>query len=335
MENFQDNFIKLLAEYVNKNPDDMEVYSILGTMLRETGYSLKAAKIHRNILAKPLLKKGFRIDVTVELAKDLLIYGNVEQARKLIESVIKSDSKSKKALRILFEIEKREGNLEKAVDAIEKVDGFDELEISSTYSDFAQALIEKGDTHKAKKALKRAISADSANIEAYILMGDAELKEENYKSAIENYFSAIDRDPAYTAVVLGKIENAFYQSNSFDDLSVRLREELSAKNDNADMHYALGRFLAKRRLPKEAKTQFKKAIEFNPTHIEAREELLNYLIEEKDAERIKSETKEFFSEIKKNTYYFCTKCGQREKVIRWKCPSCGTSNAFEKRILLF
>ena len=49
-------FIGILADYVNKNPEDVEVYSLLGTMLREAGFILKAVKIHRNILAKPVLK---------------------------------------------------------------------------------------------------------------------------------------------------------------------------------------------------------------------------------------------------------------------------------------
>ena len=259
----------------------------------------------------------------------------MEQTEKLIESVLKIDSKNPDALMLKFNILKKKGELEEAIETAEKISSIDPKIVSAVYTDYANALMDKGQFHKAKKILKKAISRCKENVDAVILLGDAELKDEKYEDAIEDYFSAVNQNPAYTTQVLPKLENAFYQNNTFDEYSTRLREELSERTDNSDMHYELGKFLKKRRLVNEAKEAFKRALEFNPTHLEAREELLAILFDEKNLDKIKSEFRDFFSEIRKNTFYFCNKCSNREKTLVWKCPSCGTFNSYEKGISLF
>jgi lipopolysaccharide assembly protein B len=327
--------IGILTEYVNKNQDDTEFYSLLGSVLREAGYILKAVKIHRNILAKPSLNKQAKLKNMVELAKDLSAHGNFDQSKKLAEKVLETDSKNQDALNLTLHIAIKRGDFETAADMAEKMPNLDPKIMSSVYTDCAAGLFSKGQHHKARKYLKKAIAKHKDNLDAYIYLGDCELKDKKYKEAIENYFEAINRNQAYTTYVITRIENAFYQNNAFNEYSTRIRQELSEKVDNSDMHYALGKFLKKRHLADEAQYEFKKAIEFNPTHIEAREEMVNALLDAKNTDRLRSELKDFFTEIRKNMFYFCTKCSNREREIRWKCPVCGSFDTYEKRIFLF
>ena len=327
--------IGILTEYVNKNQDDIEFYSLLGTVLREAGFILKAVKIHRNILAKPLLKKSVRLKNMLELAKDLYANGNTEQTQKLVEKVLKEDSRNQEALNLNLSLAIKKKEYETAVEFAEKMPALDPKILSSAYTDYGIDLLLRNEINKAKKYLKKAIAKHKENLDAYIFLGDAELRDKKYKDAIENYFEAINRNSAYTPYVISRIENAFYQNNAFNDYSTRIREELAEQVDNSDMHFALARFLKKRHLLDEAQREFKKAIEFNPTHIEAREEYINSLFDGKGSEKLRAEIKDFFTEIKKNLFYFCTKCSNREKNIVWKCPVCGTFDSYEKRIFLF
>jgi len=263
------------------------------------------------------------------------IHGNTEQTEKLVKSILKLDSKNRDALLIQFNLKMKDGKLEEGADIGEKIPDLDPKILSSVYTDCAGEFLVKGDTGKAKKYLRKALAVHKENIEALTFLGDCELKDEKYKDAIASYFQAIDKNPAYTSSIIGKIENAFYQSNSFDELSTRLREELSEKIDNPEMHFALGKFLKKRRLLSEARDEYKRALEFNPTHLEAREEILGMLFEEKNFDRLKSELRDLFNEIRKNTYYFCNKCSHRDKILRWKCTNCGEFDSYEKRVFLF
>lgn len=335
MNSSLNNLIGVLTSHVQKDTENLEVYSLLGSLLREAGSWTKAVKIHRNILAKPLLKKSLKIEILTELAKDHHAGGNLDEAKKCLDEALKLDHKNSDALSLLLDIQRKASNFEDAVETAEKTEKLDPKIFSSIYTEYAEKLLEEGQVGKAKKILKKAISIHADNIGALTLMGDACMKEEDYQNAISNYFTAISRNPAYTSMILKRVENAFFQSNSFDELSSKLREELYSKGDNSDMHHFLGQFLKKRRLSKEAKQEFKKAIEFNPTHLDAREELIKAYLEEKDIEGLMGEFKNLFQEIKKNLSYICTKCSNREKFPRWKCPSCGAFDSYEKTIFLF
>jgi len=330
-----EKIIGLLSEYVEKNPADLEFYSLLGTMFRESGLALKAAKIHRNILAKPSIKKKFKVKTLAELAKDMFSIGNFEHAQNLVDDVLKIDSKNTDALAIQYELNKSRGAMGKAVEIAEKTLDIDKKVLSSLYTDYARQLIESNDLGKARKTLKKALQNCAENIDAQILQGDLELKAQKYKDAIDSYFKAIEMNQSYTPSILKKIENAFYLSSSYDDFSTRMREELEYKNDNPDLHTGLGKFLKKRLLAEEAKDEFKKALEFNPTHLKARDELIETLLDEKNIPALKEELSELFSEIYKNMYYFCTKCSNRDKTPSWKCPVCGSFDTYEKMVFLF
>lgn len=327
--------INILTKYLDKNPHDQELYSILGSALRESGEPLKASKIHRNILARPKLKKDFAQKMLVELAKDLVESADYKQADRIISDILKKESKNQEALKLLLTVHLKNREYEKAISVSEKLKSMEPKKLSSLYTDSAGDYLAKGDISKAKKMIKKALSHHPENIEAYILMGDIDLQKRDYKNAINNYFAAIDRDPTYTATVLKKVEDAYFQSNSFDELGARLKEELHSKTDNPDILYSLGKFLKKKNLLEKAKEELNRALEFNPTHIEAREELLQILSEERNLDKMDNEINELFTEMKKNMTYFCTNCSNREKHSKWKCPVCGSFNSYEKRIFLY
>ncbi len=329
-------FINLLSDHIHDNPSDMESYIIFGTVYREQGQILKAIKIHSNILAKPDLKKNVKIRTMVELANDFYSQGNLPKSKNIIDETLKLDSKNRQALYLLFKIYKKTHDFEKAVSILEKISKTDTKILADTYLLCAKKLIAQKEPSKARKYIKKALNKWPENIEAHTLYGDALLLERDYKEAVNKYFEALRLDYTFTSFIIKKVQNAFYQSGSFDDFSKKIREELSLRYDNSDLHLELGRFLLKKHLSKEAKDEFAKALDFNPTNFEAREELLKIEAENNGLTgKTKKMIDDLFQELKQNTYYFCTKCSNREKEIHWKCPSCASFNSYEKRIFLF
>ena len=149
------SFINALSDYLKEHREDIQAYNLLGSVYRESGQPLKAAKIHGNLLARPDLKKKPKADVLTELAKDFYQHGDFQRSQKFLKEALDIDSKNPDALYTLYKTCKRLGQMDEAVRAAEKITDLDSKVLSDTYTEFGSRLLSKGDFSKAKNSSKR------------------------------------------------------------------------------------------------------------------------------------------------------------------------------------
>ena len=211
--------------------------------LTSMGETEKAQSIFKRVidLCDGMGKDEFSLNTK---ANSYLFLDDLENARTVLEDLLKIDSENVNALINMAQILKKEYNYEDSLTYLDRA-----LEVDPQSSD---ALMLKGDAlfhlfryDEAKECIDRSFEMSDDNAYVWYLKGECESHFENHEKAVEYYTRAIEIDPAF--------EKCYY--------------------DLAICQIILGR-------PEEAKVAFRKIFEMNPdSYEEGRAELADEIVD--------------------------------------------------------
>jgi lipopolysaccharide biosynthesis regulator YciM len=330
-----DKAIEAFIEVVKVDPQTVELHFALGNLFRRRGEVERAIRMHQNLAERADLGQEQKLNAMFELAKDYLKAGLLDRAEELF-SKLQNTLHAEAASRHLLEIFQQEKDWSKAIQIAQELDKITnqshQKEIANFYCELAANEIMHSRPQNARPHLDAALAAHRKCVRASILLGDLEMLEKRYETAIEAWKRIESQDPAYLSLVAEKLLNAYrhldkpdegvqllrgYLSNypSLDLLNVVFQATLTQQG--AEPAYQLVRFEMKRApsllgLDKLLEAQMLEA----PLERRHDLELMKNLVH---------------SHTRGLAMYRCENCGFRAKQFYWRCPACGGWETYPPR----
>ncbi|HMK13853.1 MAG TPA: lipopolysaccharide assembly protein LapB [Burkholderiales bacterium] len=330
-----DKAIEAFIEVVKVDPQTVELHFALGNLFRRRGEVERAIRMHQNLAERADLGQEQKVNAMFELAKDYLKAGLLDRAEELF-SKLQNSPHAEAASRHLLEIFQQEKDWSKAIQVAQELDKITnqshQKEIANFYCELAANEIMHSRPQNARPHLDAALAAHRKCVRASILLGDSEMLEKRYETAIEAWKRIESQDPAYISLVAEKLLNAYrhldkpdeglqllrgYLSNypSLDLLNVVFQATLTRQG--AEPAYQLVRYEMKRApsllgLDKLLEAQMLEA----PLERRHDLELMKNLVH---------------SHTRGLAMYRCENCGFRARQFYWRCPACGGWETYPPR----
>jgi lipopolysaccharide biosynthesis regulator YciM len=330
-----DKAIEAFIEVVKVDPQTVELHFALGNLFRRRGEVERAIRMHQNLVERADLGQEQKLNAMFELAKDYLKAGLLDRAEELF-SKLQNTPHAEAASRHLLEIFQQEKDWSKAIQIAQELDKITnqshQKEIANFYCELAANEIMHSRPQNARPHLDAALAAHRKCVHASILLGDLEMLEKRYETAIEAWKRIESQDPAYLSLVAEKLLNAYrhldkpdeglqllrgYLSNypSLDLLNVVFQATLTRQG--AEPAYELVRYEMKRApsllgLDKLLEAQMLEA----PLERRHDLELMKNLVH---------------SHTRGLAMYRCENCGFRARQFYWRCPACGGWETYPPR----
>lgn len=217
-------------------------------------------------------KRAIRMDSTraeyyLTLADGYFMKNETRLAKELLEIIVKKFPDNVTALLKLAEIYYLVQNYQKGIDYVNKALKIDE-HLAKGYYIKGSIYRESGDTARAISSLETAVEQDNRFEDAFYDIGIMYAARRN-PIALEYYDNVLKINPANTNAAYARAK--LLQDLGKTDESISEYEKIISGNKGCDIcYYNLGAiFLEVKKDPKKAVEYFTKAIEINPSYVEA------------------------------------------------------------------
>jgi lipopolysaccharide biosynthesis regulator YciM len=330
-----DKAIEAFIEVVKVDPQTVELHFALGNLFRRRGEVERAIRMHQNLAERADLGQDQKLNAMFELAKDYLKAGLLDRAEELFTK-LQSTPHGEAASKHLLEIFQQEKDWLKAIQIAQQLDKTSnqshQKEIANFYCELAAHEIMHSRPQNARPHLDAALAAHRKCVRASILLGDLEMLEKRYESAIQAWKRIETQNPLYLSLVAEKLLNAYRHLDKPDEGLQLLRGYLSSypsldllnvvfqatlTRQGAEPAYQLVRYEMKRAptllgLDKLLEAQMLEA----PLERRHDLELMKNLVH---------------SHTRSLALYRCENCGFRARQFYWRCPACGGWETYPPR----
>lgn len=324
---------KLKSKIIQARPSLAEETIILGSWMRISGDTLKAFKLHKTLLNRPLLTPDERTFLLIELGCDLFALKQGDMGVSYFQNVLVSNRKHPYALHMLSRVYEYLGEYQKAstlLKRLARITSKERSRLAYVISEHAYVTIESGNPSKAKKLSEEAMAMDPTCPAAALAFADSQLVAQQFKMAIETLKTFIKTWPQYTYMAVKRLEDAHYRQDRYSDLEDTLRDCLLHNPENAFILYSLGKVLRKKRRQDEGLQYFKDALKLRHLEIYSMRELIHYNVPE-DHHNILSLGRTFFEELRKARNTRCNICHSKFSKMHWYCSKCGNWGSLTTR----
>jgi lipopolysaccharide biosynthesis regulator YciM len=330
-----DKAIEAFIEVVKVDPQTVELHFALGNLFRRRGEVERAIRMHQNLVERADLGQDQKLNAMFELAKDYLKAGLLDRAEELFTK-LQSTPHGEAASKHLLEIFQQEKDWLKAIQIAQQLDKTSnqshQKEIANFYCELAANEIMHSRPQNARPHLDAALTAHRKCVRASILIGDLEMLEKRYESALQAWKRIETQNPLYLSLVAEKLLNAYRHLDKLDEGLQLLRGYLSSypsldllnvvfqatlTRQGAEPAYQLVRYEMKRApsllgLDKLLEAQMLEA----PLERRHDLELMKNLVH---------------SHTRGLALYRCENCGFRARQFYWRCPACGGWETYPPR----
>lgn len=327
LSNEPDRAIEEFSKAVQINSDTVETYMALGNLFRSKGEIGRAIRIHQSIIFRPNIDRKTKVQAYYDLSLDYKKAGFVKRAISSFEEVLRLDNQHLDGHLQLLELYEDVKDWESAYQTqlwISKSRRSDDNHVLAHYqTELGKCLSEQGLNTQAKKAFKKAISLNRKCSDAYLHLGDLLYSEGSYRKAIDTWKRVMEITPNFTYLAYPRLEDAYFKLNQFGKIEEILRENSKKNYNDIHTHLALAEYLYKKSMPDEAISELRIVLELRPSHIRARQQIGNYLMEQgrkMEAVAVYQELLNDFPFPERN--YQCSECGYESKELIWRCPQC-------------
>lgn len=207
--------VRELAEVVDQQNDarqsTYELHLTLGKLYRQRGENDKAITLHQRLLQLPETIAERRDTVMFELGQDYQAAGLVDRAEQILVGLL-NGSKARQARQILLNIYQQDRDWEKAIKLAEELSTGDQtyqFEIAQFYCELAQLALYQSEYNKAREYIFQALAVNRKCSRANMILGDVELKQQNYQAAIDAYSAIEKQNYEYLSLVGERLYDAY------------------------------------------------------------------------------------------------------------------------------
>lgn len=324
---------KAFREAAAKGPYRLEARLRLGDLLRERGAPVQAAKVHKAMLAIPVLTDSFMRDVLISLAKDYIDAGSPELAAGTLNEELSRVRSDEVLLGQFLTALEKAGRWEQAIELTEKLAKLTGKTLGPQEAILRVLIAEQtwsaGNKRKARSELKKALSADPACAAARFVLADMAMQEGQVDKAVSEWRSLAEGAPELAPAAYEKIEKALYDAGKYGKIAEVYGAVLEKRPGDPAALLRLARHEERKGDLDGALERCRQAAESDPESIHARAATAQYLDELERCVEAASEAREIVRLIEKHRAGFaCPGCGWVSEEYRWHCPECGTAAAF-------
>jgi len=322
-----------LRQAVSEDTDNIDAYIRLGDLLRKSGNTTRALRVHNSLLQRRSLPKDVRARVKRSLYEDLKKQGDLPVATDVLQELISLDPKDPYLRRELLRLYEKRGMWQQAIDTMRRlVDRRNEegrQKMATYQANVGVTLLKKGKEEEGLRHLRSALKVDKDCVPALIHLGDASYSKRDVDEAISYWKRVVESSPKYAFLTLNRIEKALFDQGKFSETKELYEDFLAENEGNVFVHDALARIYMKMGKTDNAIAEYRKALEIDPYLPSAKVGLARIysgIGHHEDA------LNELMTEIKGLTkvvkQYRCTRCGHESKEFQWVCPACGETESF-------
>ncbi|MBL4761950.1 MAG: lipopolysaccharide assembly protein LapB [Gammaproteobacteria bacterium] len=325
----QDKALEVFLEIVEVDSETVETHLALGGLFRRRGEVERAIRIHQNLMARPNLTQGYRNQALLELGYDYMNAGLFDRAVRLFTDIVESKANEEKpdALMALLDIYQQEKSWQDAIDIAKKLQQLTRqsmgLMMAQCYCELAQKKLDDKSYKQAKALAKKALQSDDHCVRASIILGDSDMQQAKYRSAIKYFKEVENQDPEFLPVILEKESHCYSLLGRSADYLNHLKQRLK-RHYSTLVNLQLAKHLGEIEGEAKAKSIVLDGLDKQPSL-----HALHYLIdlENKDSSSNDTALLDVVSgQIQKiidvQLFYKCNHCGLKTKTLFWHCPSC-------------
>ena len=207
-----DKAVDAFIEIVRMDPETADMHFALGNLFRRRGETERAIRVHQNLLSRPDLPQEQKEHAEYELGMDYLKAGLLDRAEETFNRLMNSQY-AVPARRALLEIFQREKEWPRAIEAAiglqESGAGSRQKEIAQFYCELAQDALVHLHPEDALPLLDKSLQADRVNVRATLLIGDAQLVQDDIEGALMTWRRVEQISVPHTALVAQRMMDGY------------------------------------------------------------------------------------------------------------------------------
>jgi len=332
-----DRAVSELTLAARKNTEAIEIYLILGNLLREKGQLERAIQIHQSILHRPGLSSDERAHALLCLGMDFKRAGFRNRAMDTFREVVELEPDNAYALSNLVKIYEAEHDWERALEAHEKLCSVTG-EIDTTvraflYDQIGQAAAHAEEGPVAARAFEEALRSEPHVCAPYIHYGDLLESQGRLEQAEEKWLALASDNPRHAHLVFDRLRRVRERLGRDETLAEVLESVIAQDDTDWRAHVALAKLKREQGETDEAFRLLMDAVHTNPHALAVHLEVWRALVSVDDGDRVQT----YLDEVGRSAFfldpYICMKCNYRANGILWRCPHCQEWNTFvEERL---
>ncbi len=326
LSNEPDQAIEQFTKAVQINSDTIETYVALGNLYRSKGDIERAIRIRQGIILRPNLDEEIRLQAIFDLGLDYRKGGLLNRALSAFQEVLESNPNNGEALEQIERIYEDVHDWEKAFKtrkAISSVVRGEHRHILAHYQTELGKIQEKnGDSVRAEKSYKKAISIFNRCVDAYLHLGDLYFSQQEHDKALSTWRKVIDVAPQFSFLAYQRLERVYSGMNDLKAVEEFLLESVR-KNSDGITHLALAKYRYRRGEVDSALDHLNQAIRLIPSFLDARRFMGEILIKQGRRDEALEVYRDFLAALDFPSLRFqCSNCGYTPDKLVWRCPQC-------------
>ncbi len=333
-----DRAVSELTIAAREDTDAIEIYLILGNLLREKGQLERAIQIHQSVLHRPGLSGDERAHALLCLGMDFKRAGFRNRAMDTFQEVVALEPDNAYALLNLIKIYEAEQDWERALQTQEKlfqISGeLDTTLKAFLYDQIGQAAAQAEEGSSAVHAFEDAIRAEPRVSAPYLHYGDMLESQGRLEEAEGKWLTLASDNPRLAYLVFDRLHRVREKLGRSEAMTELFTSVIDEDDNDWRAHLALAQVKKEHGDPDDAFGLLMDAVRTNPhalaVHLEVWRSFTS--MNERPA-RVQT----YLDEVAKSALfldpYICIKCNYRANGILWRCPHCQEWNTFvEERV---
>jgi lipopolysaccharide assembly protein B len=273
LDDAPDRAEQVLAELVQADSSQVEVYLALGQLYQRRGEVGRAIRIHQNLLLRGDLAEEHRERALRGLARDFEKGGFVQRAVSAFEELRDRRPRDPEALRALVRLRAELRDFDAAFDALRRLGRATREDVRATEAQLwlgqAEALAAAGKGDAARRALGKCLRCEPGLAEAWQRLGALEAERGKPKKAIAAWKKALAADARLAGRIHPQLASAWAALGKARQYEEELRRALTQQPDDAETRLALARTLAARGDGETALGELEALLEQQPERLDA------------------------------------------------------------------
>ena len=326
---------RLLRQVVEANPDRVEPFLQLGTLLREQGDAARAAVLHRSLTVRPGLNQARKVSIGLALAEDLLALEKWQDTGAVLDTIMRQAQNRSRYWRCRFRQFHGAGKHPDAARALKKAprfvpekdrDWFVRAYVSYQL-DRALQHVRLGELSAARPRLRDVERLSAAHPRATLVRALLAAKDEDPTEALTLTAEGLLDSPEELAVFLPTLQELLLASGQYARTIPILERACQAENSPPSLWIDLA-LLYEKLGEREKALRFLESKsgqgQFTPNIAAPFMRLLAGQAGQSDF----LDVWHLLDMPAPARGWTCSSCGRLENGVRWFCPGCGGFDTF-------
>jgi len=327
------NALESLRKEVRKNTDNVDAYIKIGDILRKSGASDQAVRIHRDLLVRPNVNPQQHLDILRSLVLDYREGAKYDSALQICDQLIELDKRDSWTRAQKLELCEFKKDWNAAFQILKHDDRYNKTEKEARLACYkleeGVSLADKGQEHDARVRFRDAMKLAPRNPAAYLQLADSYVREQRARDAVPVLEKLIKTCTDYSDLALMRLEQVLFDMGHFGDIEKVYLDIVKNQPKVIEAHLGLADIYEKKGELRKAVSICQRAFTIDADSLPCRLKLMK-LYRKLGQHELASEIGEKLSLAQ--PVFTCTKCGHQSTEYFWHCPGCRAWNSADRGV---